>query len=251
MAAAIAAGLVLVVSGGFWLANQSADIEDRDKPQLGLMTSLPIVWAESADLGNLIANDAAAHWVKTALETRYEIVPIDYLAASDDAQPSAQLKSLRQIALMQPRVLSPAEFAALDAWVEGGGKLLLFADPLLTAHSDFALGDKRRPQEIALLSPILSRWGLVQFLDESQAAGIREIAWQGLNVPVEQAGHFEIVTQGDQRCTLQAQGLIAECQLGKGRALIVADAGMLDAESDGNDSRDALRALAQRAFDSK
>ena len=51
--------------------------------------------------------------------------------------------------------------------MRGGGRVLLFADPMLTRHSAFALGDRRRPQDVVLLSPILARWRLELQFDES------------------------------------------------------------------------------------
>lgn len=49
------------------------------------------------------------------------------------------------------------ENVALDDWVRAGGARALFADPLLTFNSRFSIGDRRRPQDVATLSPILTR----------------------------------------------------------------------------------------------
>ena len=131
------------------------------------------------------------------------------------------------LVMAQPRPLSPQENVALDRWVRGGGHLLLFADPMLTADSLFALGDRRRPQDVVLLSPILTRWGLELTFDEDQPAGEQLADWEGTNLPVNLPGKF--VLQGKSRmCRLLADGLAARCTIGKGRVLALADAALLE-----------------------
>ena len=79
--------------------------------------------------------------------------------------------------MIQPRPLSPQENVALDNWVAAGGRLLLFADPALTEDSAFAIGDRRRPQDVVLLSPILARWGLeLELTRTSRSARVSEPA---------------------------------------------------------------------------
>jgi hypothetical protein len=201
--------------------------------EIGLFASLPIVWRESADLSGLLRSDAPPHWARQALETRGRLRPLDTLAGKDGTLPLAPDALL---VLAQPRPLAPRENVALDAWVRAGGRLLLFADPMLTAPSAFALGDKRRPQDIALLSPILSRWGLVLQFDEDQPAGEHEVALYGAAMPVDLPGRFAI--DGTSRCALAAEGLAAQCRIGRGAVLALADAALLDeSPADGSDTR--------------
>ena len=138
------------------------------------------------------------------------------------------IDGLDRIIMAQPRPLAPSENVALDNWVRGGGRLLIFADPLLTRHSDFALGDRRRPQDVVLLSPILTRWGLELRFDDAQPSEERLISASGNQYPVNLAGQF--VATGDGKCTISEAGLFARCSVGNGRVTLMADAAILDSE---------------------
>ncbi len=202
---------------------------------LGLFTSLPILWSEAEGVSAQLAAPAKPHWARRMLEEGRRIVPLDTLLA-----PGA----LTDLLVAQPRPLEPAENVALDGWVRGGGRLLLFADPVLTSESQFALGDPRRPAGTVLLDPILAHWGLV--LRTKAATG--ESA--GTPFPVDAPGEFAALAGVPQECRIEVAGLIADCRIGKGSALIVADAALLD-PADGAEAAiraQALRLLMQRAF---
>ncbi|GAA4643222.1 hypothetical protein GCM10023115_11820 [Pontixanthobacter gangjinensis] len=251
--AAIAVAFAFCCAALAWLSLPITDGEPQqadEKTRLGLVTSLPIYWSESAEFGDLLQEDQAPHWVRELLEQSYDIVPIDSLAGAENMQLNEQLALLDRLALMQPRPLSPPEYVALDQWVNDGGKLLLFADPLLTEHSAFALTDRRRPQSIALISPILERWGLKQYFDEDQAEGLQQVSFMEIQIDVDQPGYFENVRNGTASCVIRADGLVAECTIGKGRALIVSDAALLDADNGTEGAKKAVKALALLAFDS-
>ncbi len=208
--------------------------EARGQP-LGLFTTLPLYWGEAADLSAMLEPDAEHHWARALVEEHRDLQPLDVLT------PEA-LAPLGDLLIAQPRALAPAENVALDDWVRGGGHVLLFADPLLTAHSGFALGDRRRPMDVALLSPILNRWGLSLDLDETQPEGEREARLLGGPVPVDQAGRFALVPTAPDApasCRLLEGGLAADCAIGRGHALIVADAALLDREGQRQDEREA------------
>lgn len=212
------------------------------KRSLGLMTTLPIYWSGGPEFGAVLASDTETGWVRSALEEGYVLEPLDIL---DDES----LSGLSQLFLAQPRPLAPEENVALDKWVRGGGRLLLFADPMLTAHSDYPLGDRRRPQDVVLLSPILRHWGIELLLDPAQQQNERRVHSGALTVPVETAGHFALLPGSD--CVLTAENVLAACTVGRGRATILADAAMLD-EAHGQDEqlrRAALASLTSRAFD--
>lgn len=206
------------------------------------MTTLPLLWAETEDVGELLRSDASSSWVRDHLELRYALEPLDTLDA-------AALARLDRLILAQPRALSPEENVALDGWVRSGGRLLLVADPMLTRHSRFALGDKRRPQDVALLSPILAHWGLELRFDESQTEGERTVRIADHDVPVDVAGYF--VARPAASCSLSGKGLLASCRIGKGYVIALADAALLDdAEQGADDARRAsLSRLAALAFD--
>jgi hypothetical protein len=231
-----------VTASGCGAASEPPAPRQTAQPTLGLLSSLPIYWGVAADFGAALKTDADPGWVRAALEERYALRPLDTLDEES-------LRGLAIVLLAQPRPLSPEENVALDKWVRGGGRLLLFADPMLTAHSDYPLGDRRRPQDVVLLSPILRHWALELRLDNDQPGGERTVGSGNDAVPVEMAGHFEHLPGG--ACTLSLEAVLAECGLGKGRVTILADAAVLDGEGDPDflSHRAALHALASRAFD--
>ncbi len=214
------------------------------------MTSLPIYWNEAAGLGEMLADDQHEHWVRQQLEQRFELVPLDILSAPDRLEPNDELADLDLLLLAQPNALAPADFVALDNWVKGGGKLLLFADPMLTEHSEFGLGDRRRPQDMALLGPVLMRWGLPQFYDEDQPDTPRLVTYGDTAIPLHNAGRFEILPAETATCELLSERVIAYCAIGQGSALIVSDAAVLEHEADSAIAGEALEKLLKNAFNS-
>ena len=205
------------------------------------MGTVPIYWGESAGLAELLSAETPQHWARERLEQAHRLVPVDYLDA-------ATLASHSRLLLAQPRGLTPEENVALDAWVRGGGKLLLFADPRMTGDSRFGIGDRRRPQDVVLLSPILDHWGLRLEFDENQEVGpsVREIA--GTPVPVNLPGRFALTGEGVRACRLGEDALLAECQLGAGRVVILADAALLDIAGPWTGAPEALDRLVALAF---
>lgn len=167
-----------------------------------------------------------------------------HLAALDTLLHPAGLADL---VIAQPRPLEPAENVALDAWVRGGGHVLLFADPLLTFESRFPLGDPRRPADTVLLGPILTHWGLALHEAADARETTREIG--GAPFPVQSPGALAVLP-GASGCRIEQAGLIAKCRIGKGFVLIVADAALLDPASgpDAEARARALRTLMQQAF---
>ena len=192
----------------------------QQRPPLALMGTIPLYWGEADGLADLLSGAGALHWARAELERGWQLVPLDYLS-------SAALSSHRHLLLAQPRGLTGEENVALDGWVRGGGQLLLFADPLLTGESRYAIGDRRRPQDVALLSPILAHWGLELRFAEQPDAAPQLRALGDLALPVEQPGQLALIGP-HAPCHLLGEGLVAACRLGAGRALIVADAALLD-----------------------
>jgi hypothetical protein len=201
--------------------------ESLSKPRVGLFTSLPIYWGEG-DFGDILDGEAEQDWVRTELETRFELVPLDTL------EPEA-LSGLERVILAQPRALAPSENASFDDWLAQGGRAVILADPMLTRHSHYPIGDRRRPQDVVLLSPIFSHWGVALLFDERQPEGERDVAWNGRGFPVNLRGRFaKVETGSDERsCEVDGDGLVARCARGAGEALVFADAALLDWEGEG------------------
>lgn len=227
-------GLALAVIG--WLGSGRG--QGSGEP-IGLFTTLPILWADSPELGSELRPDAAPHWALKVFAARGKIAPLDLLRPDN-------LAALRRLVIAQPRPLAPAENVALDNWVRGGGHLLLLADPALTQDSAFAIGDPRRPQAVALLSPILGRWELDLLFDDSQVMGEASRDVLGVATPVNLPGRF--ATRGQANCRLWADGLAVTCTIGKGRVVAMADAAVLEpGDPSGMRSR-AFAGLLDAAF---
>lgn len=228
------------------IAAVAASAESQSsQPALGLLTTLPIYWTESASFADAFTSDVPLHWAREWLARQYDLRPVDTL----DTEALARLDHLL---LAQPRALSGMENVALDTWVRDGGEVLLFADPRLTGHSIYPIGDRRRPQDVVLLSPILKRWGLELTFDESQPLGESSVEVLGQPLPVNLAGSFRpVATSADapSDCRMMAEGLVAQCRIGRGRVVIVADAALLeDGDHTAENAPQALGALLDAAF---
>ena len=212
------------------------DAVPADRPPLLLMGTIPIYWGEADGLGELLNGGSTPHWARTVLERRFSLVPLDTLSA-ETLPPGGGL-----LLLAQPRTLSAAENVALDAWVRGGGRLLLLADPALTQHSDFAITDPRRPQAVSLLSPILTRWGLELTFDESQPFGAGTQPGPEAALPYNLAGRWRIAgpPAGGGQCRALADALVVICTVGAGRVVAVADAAVLEPIDPAGERRAAL-----------
>lgn len=220
-----------------------------DPIPLALMGTIPIYWGEGDDaFAAQITGALEPHWARAVLEEEFALRPLDYL------NPDA-LAGHSFLLMAQPRGLTGEENVALDAWVRGGGRLLLLADPAMTGHSHYGIGDRRRPQDTALLSPILSHWGLELLFDADQAPGLQlreyagEHAGEGdpIAIPVNLPGRF---AQNDSQadCGLYAAQILAFCRIGTGYATILSDAAVLDHDGPWLGSPEALRHLHDMAF---
>ena len=223
----------LALAGG--CAPAPADAS-HDPGPIGLNSSLPILWNEAGGVAAHLS-PWEPHWALAVLAKKGDVQGIDSLAGPEGV---ASLGPTGLLVLAQPYPLSPDENVALDDWVRGGGRVLLFADPMLTVHSIYPLGDRRRPQDVALLSPILTRWGLALHFDEVQPAARRYGKFGDITMPMQLSGSFTALSAGS--CTIEDQGLIASCAVGKGRILAVADAALLERDA-GTASESQSRAL--------
>jgi len=213
---AFAAALLSFASAGCRAEDAAPPREPAQWPELGLMGTVPLYWGEQAAFGDALSGGGTAHWARAQLEARYTLRPLDTLS-------DVSFADLKFLLLAQPRALSGPENVALDAWVRAGGRVLLFADPLLTGESRFPIGDRRRPQDVILLSPILAHWGLRLEFDDGQPNGFTLAAGEA-PIPVNLPGRF--LADGD--CAAESGGVLARCAIGRGRVLVLADAALLD-----------------------
>lgn len=206
---------------------------------IAIMTGLPL-FGTTADPGVILNGPDQRAAIIRALSRKHSVIPLARLDA-------ASLEKSTMLILAQPRALSGEELVALDAWVRGGGRALVFTDPELLWPSDLALGDPRRAPSIGLLDPLLVHWGLtLESAPMTDAGPGRTYKVGNSPVAVAWAGRWKTAIPA---CKIEAEGLIADCRIGKGRALLVADADMLDErlwEESGIDNESAILALLDR-----
>lgn len=197
------AALALVLAAGACGDGKTAPPKDR--PELYLITSLPLLFGEQFGL------ESNRPPIATFLEGRYRLTAIDL---------PSQVPEGTALLMAQPRALPAEELVRLDAWVRNGGRLVLLADPRLEWPSERPLGDSLRPPPMFADTGLLKHWGLR--LDAPDKAGPVEID------EVTYVSPGRLVDNGP--CAVEPGGVIARCRLGKGQAAIVADADWLNDE---------------------
>jgi hypothetical protein len=225
---AIGAALLLVIgAAAFALASREkrADLSPRaanERPALMLLTTLPLIFPEEFSL------QGGGSKALAALETRYRVVTI----GTTDATSLGKGRLL----LMAHPLAQPAEaLVDLDRWVRDGGRVLLLADPKLEWPSKRPLGDKLRPPPGFADTGLLGHWGLR--LDAPDEAGPRTLELGDRSVLTVSPGALSGA------CAIDKSGFVARCRIGRGRAIVIADADFLNIEQlpgPANDNLDAL-----------
>ena len=189
----------------------SACIEAPPAPRypLGVMSAVPLFWPER-EADDLLGKEDQRAGVIRLLDKHYDLRPLDLLDAKT-------LGALKLLILAQPRAWAPAELGAPDEWVRRSGRLRVYADPQLDWPSRYPLGDPRRAPTATLLDPLFAHWGLALSATDASAG-----AWSSTGPA----------------CVTEKNGLYAVCVLGAGKAILVADADMLDLDSGGAQNRE-------------
>jgi len=216
MALAGAATLAPALTG-IW---RGADDPRAARPVIGVMTAVPLQGVPLGAVQGVSAAEAIGMrsplWQE--LEARFQPRALDALDA-------ASLEGLAAMLLLQPRRLAPAELVALDRWVRGGGRLVALADPLLHWDDARPLGHPARAPLTSLLDPLLTHWGLgLEPAEMGGAEASPERRWLKNGGMIQLFGASRFVAQGGGDCELRDNGLIADCRLGQGFALLIADA---------------------------
>lgn len=212
---AAAAVFVLAMPGPLapyqWVL-EPAPVRPAQRPDLLVMTGLPIIWGESG------AFDPASKPAEAykALQLEFQVRPLDVLDLES-------LASAKLLLLAQPRALNPEELVALDQWVRAGGRALILTDPLLGWQSPLAVGDVRRPPAVGLLGPLLVHWGMELEPAVVENTAIRRDIGER-RVEVFAPGKFRSTGP---TCNLRENAFLADCRIGAGRAMLVADADLL------------------------
>jgi len=193
-----------------------------ERPQLLLLTSLPLVFGEQFSL------QGGGSPALEALQSRYRVLPISTADGSELARG-------RLLLMAQPPTQTAENLVVLDQWVRRGGRLLLFADPMLEWPSSLPLGDPLRPPTMFMDTGLLAHWGLR--LDAPDERGPKQ----------QRLGDYQVATVSPGAlvggCAISRDRLVAHCRVGQGRVTIVADADLLDVDRLGRSSDHNLDAM--------
>jgi hypothetical protein len=240
---AVSITLAALLAGLYLLLRPGAD--DLPRERVGLMTSLPIYWSETAEFAAFASGQGELPWVRAALEEDYVLQPLDTLVNED----GSGRESYDRLIIAQPRALSPQDNVALDEWVNNGGRLLLVIDPLLTGNYSVPLGHPSHPMAVGLLPPVLERWGIGVRYDENQPFALRTIEADGFEIPVAMAGEAHLLGSGFATCDVSHEGVLARCDVGRGRVTLLADAALFEFHQESADHRKLLSKLTNIAFE--
>ncbi|HKP34005.1 MAG TPA: hypothetical protein VJT70_04410 [Sphingomicrobium sp.] len=205
VAAALAIGIAIAV-------RQRPD-RPAEKPVLLLLTSLPLVFGEEFGL------QESGSPALTALSARYRVRPISTTGQNELAKGGLLL-------MAQPPAQAPENLVALDEWVRRGGRVLLLADPMLEWPSKRPLGDPLRPPPMFTDTGLLAHWGLR--LDAPDKRGPARRRLGGTDILTTSPGTLH------GGCAISSDRLVADCRVGNGRARVIADADLLNADALGD-----------------
>ncbi len=240
--------MLLAVTGLFLQcspASTSAPEEGQTSTKIQLMTSLPIVWGEGASMESILSGATESAPIYTHWRGKYDISAVDSFEALESSATDV-------VILAQPPAMDPADIAALDAWIRDGGKAIILTDPLLLWPTELSLGDKSRPLTSGLLSPLLNYWGLELLAPDADGAGQVVLEFPEATITTVGIGTFKPLSgksASHANCALSQANVIARCNVGEGRAIIIADADFLNdslwgvnvSEGAKMESRDARR----------
>ena len=186
-----------------WQGGPAPVKEGRERPDLAVITALPLFWEKDA------RRDAP---IIRLLQTRFALRPLD------DPAMLAQ-SGARHLLLAQPRAMPPDRLVAIDAWVRVGGQALILADPMLRWTSDMPVGDRRAAPAVSLLGPLLDHWGVR--MEAGRAGEVRRFIAGGRLLTLSGFGNASA------SCRDSHEGIV-RCPIGKGQVIVVADADLID-----------------------
>jgi len=212
LAASAATAILAIAAAVALTGHRGPDLAPRpvaERPTVALLTSLPLVFGESFGL------DSGGSPALTRLEQRYNVLPI---GVADEASLAGQ----GLLVMAHPRAQPATALVDLDHWVRAGGRMLLLADPKLDWDSHHPLGDPLRPPPDFADTGLLKHWRL-ELAGPAQDGPAQQEAG-GRAVRVSSPG----LLSSSGACKVEADGFIARCRLGKGRATVIADADFLN-----------------------
>lgn len=213
--------LALVASAGGWerwAVWRGSTLADKRKsvarPEIGILSG-PVLYAPA---GPTPGDGFSAGPLWRFLSESFTLSPVDALEGGVPV-------GLRILLIVQPRALSPVELVELDKWVRIGGRAVLLVDPDLHWADVRPLGHGLRAPRITLLQPLLVHWGVPLAPFRPGASGEdpvkRHMLDGGRMIQTAGASHFLPTHSG---CSTSSGGLVAQCRIGRGNAVLVADA---------------------------
>ncbi|WP_343343693.1 hypothetical protein WJT74_08520 [Sphingomicrobium sp. XHP0239] len=217
----------------------SPEAPGEEQPRLLLLSSLPILFGPGFPSNEEFFLDGSAdgerNLLRESLEEEFDLLGIAATGTSELAEGDLLL-------MAHARAQTAENLVALDEWVRAGGRVLLLADPGFAIDRGPPTLGGDYPPPFFTDNGLLGHWGLL--LDGPVTNGTARRSIGGAEVLTRAPGQFRLV--GD-NCTLEAEGFIADCSIGAGRALIVADADFIVEPDDaGMANRRALEALLLR-----
>lgn len=189
--------------GARWAAGSPGDLPlSAIRPRLGILSG-PVLHGPM--------RGGAPLW--QALARSFAPRPLDALDAGS-------LAGLEALLVVQPRALAPEELVALDDWVRLGGRAVLLADPDLRWADARPLGHPLRAPPVSMLGPLLAHWGLDLAPIVSHRIE-RRVLDDGRMIQI--AGASQLFPKTSE-CEASFAGLVARCRIGRGTAIVVADA---------------------------
>ena len=223
LAAASIIALIVAIGALFAIAGRGPGWHpSASRPQLLLLTSLPIVFPEGFTL------KGPKSPVLERLEEDFRVFPISVADRSS-------LRGHKILLMAQPQAQPASVLVQLDQWVRGGGKVLLLADPALEWPSERPFGDPLRPPPAFADTGLLAHWGLRLYAPAG--FGVASVDAGGHHIRTAAPGALA-ATSPD--CTVDSGGLEARCRIGRGTAIVVADADFLDSDRFGSTNLDLL-----------
>ena len=155
------------------------------------------------------------------LAARSERCETRYRRRADQRHRPPELAKGRLLLMAQPLAQTAENLVALDDWVRGGGRVLLLADPLLEWPSKRPLGDPLRPPPMFADTGLLAHWGLRLDAPDERGPAVRKLG--GFD-DHDRFARRALRSLRDQRGPASSR----DCRIGKGEAIVVADADLLD-----------------------
>lgn len=213
-AAAIVAALLLAFAALWGIRQRQAEAQHSagtaaSPDRLLLLTSLPLLFGEDFSV------DGNGSRALDALQRHYRVVPISVAS-------TVELAKGRLLLMAQPSAQPAENLVALDQWVRDGGRVMVLADPLLEWPSRRPLGDPLRPAPMFADTGLLGHWGLRLDAPDQRGPALRRLG--GHEVEANSPGTLS------GNCDISGDWFVARCRIGRGQAIVIADADFLNVE---------------------